>query len=76
MNQEVSYPTRSLRFLKSGHQAHESLPTETLGEEHSHIRLNIIIAGAGLGGLAAAVALARTGHSVRIFEQAPALAEV
>ncbi|KAK4905080.1 hypothetical protein LTR49_025573 [Elasticomyces elasticus] len=40
------------------------------------VKLDIIIAGAGLGGLATAIALARSGHSVRVFEQAPALAEV
>ncbi len=32
--------------------------------------LKITIAGAGIGGLAAAVALARDGHSVRVLEQA------
>ncbi|MGH7090059.1 MAG: FAD-dependent monooxygenase [Stellaceae bacterium] len=39
-------------------------------------RYDILIAGAGLGGLAAASTLAQAGHRVRIFEQAPALAEV
>ena len=37
---------------------------------------NILIAGAGLGGLAAAGCLLKAGHDVRIFEQAPALGEV
>jgi salicylate hydroxylase len=32
--------------------------------------------GAGLGGLATAVALARRGHTVEILEQASALGEV
>ncbi len=32
-------------------------------------RLNIAIAGAGIGGLAAATLLARAGHSVRVFDQ-------
>ena len=36
----------------------------------------ILIAGAGLGGLAAALALLRDGHDVTVFEQAPALGEV
>ncbi len=36
----------------------------------------IIIAGAGLGGLAAASCLMQAGHEVEIYEQAPALAEV
>jgi salicylate hydroxylase len=42
----------------------------------SPISLNILVAGAGLGGLASAVALARRGHKVTIFEQAPELGEV
>lgn len=42
----------------------------------SPISLNILIAGAGLGGLASAVALARRGHKVTVFEQASVLGEV
>ena len=38
--------------------------------------MRILIAGAGIAGLAAALALARKGHAVRIIEQAPALEEV
>lgn len=37
---------------------------------------SVHIAGAGLGGLAAALALSSVGASVRVFEQAPALGEV
>jgi salicylate hydroxylase len=37
---------------------------------------DILIAGAGLGGLTAALALIRRGHRVRVFEQASALREV
>lgn len=36
----------------------------------------ILIAGAGLGGLAAASCLMKAGHTVEIYEQAPKLAEV
>ncbi|MDH4191271.1 MAG: FAD-dependent monooxygenase [Betaproteobacteria bacterium] len=36
----------------------------------------ILIAGAGLGGLAAASCLMKAGHDVEIYEQAPALGEV
>jgi salicylate hydroxylase len=36
----------------------------------------IAVIGAGVGGLAAAVALAQRGARVQVFEQAPALAEV
>ncbi len=38
--------------------------------------LKITIAGAGIGGLAAGIALARNGHSVRIAESAPEISEV
>lgn len=38
--------------------------------------LNIAVIGAGIGGLAAALALLRFGHRVRVFEQAPQLGEV
>ncbi len=37
---------------------------------------HLIIAGGGIGGLTAALALARTGHRVTVLEQAAALAEV
>lgn len=39
-------------------------------------RLKVLIAGAGLGGLAAAASLAKKGFEVRVFEQAPQLGEV
>ena len=39
-------------------------------------RCRILIAGAGIGGLAAASCLMKAGHQVEIYEQAPELAEV
>jgi salicylate hydroxylase len=39
-------------------------------------KYDILIAGAGLGGLAAASCLMKAGHRVRVFEQAPKLEEV
>ena len=39
-------------------------------------RLRIAIIGAGLGGLAAAIGIARAGHIVTVLEQAPLLGEV
>lgn len=44
--------------------------------DQAKIKLSIIIAGAGIGGLAAAIALRRRGHSVIVFEKAPELGEV
>lgn len=38
--------------------------------------LNIIIAGAGMGGLSAAVALRQAGHHVHVYERAPELAPI
>ena len=38
--------------------------------------MDIIIVGAGIGGLAAAAALLQRGHKVRVFEQSPQLSEV
>ena len=40
------------------------------------LRLDIVIVGAGLGGLAAAATLLQRGHRVRVAEQSPVLGEV
>ena len=40
------------------------------------VRQKILIAGAGLGGLAAASCLLKAGHDVEVYEQAPQLGEV
>ena len=42
----------------------------------AELKLQIAIIGAGLGGLAAAIGIARAGHKVTILEQASALGEV
>jgi 2-polyprenyl-6-methoxyphenol hydroxylase-like FAD-dependent oxidoreductase len=36
----------------------------------------VLIVGGGIGGLAAAIGLSRTGHEVRVFERAPRISEV
>ena len=36
----------------------------------------VLIAGGGIGGLAAALALVRQGFSVKVFEQAPEIGEI
>lgn len=66
--QTPSYPSNCLAFLNS--------PPTVQPSQTAHVSLNIIIVGAGLGGLATAIALASTGHTVTIYEQAPQLGEV
>lgn len=39
-------------------------------------KARILVVGAGIGGLTVAIALARNGHEVSVFEQAPVLGEV
>lgn len=39
-------------------------------------QFHVAIVGAGLGGLAAAIGIAKAGHKVTILEQAPELGEV
>jgi len=45
-------------------------------EKDEMAKHKILIAGAGLGGLAAASCLMKAGHDVEVYEQAPALGEV
>lgn len=63
-----TYPSNCLAFLNEQ-------PIGSL-DDASHIRLNIIVVGAGLGGLATAISLASSGHTVTVYEQACELGEV
>lgn len=78
----TTYPTRSLEFLRRLNAAcNDKVQGEqgVLGPSKTpwaKTTLKIVIVGAGLGGLSAAVALARSGHSVEVLEQAAALGEV
>ncbi|SPO05579.1 probable 2-polyprenyl-6-methoxyphenol hydroxylase and related FAD-dependent oxidoreductases [Cephalotrichum gorgonifer] len=67
-----SYPTGSLDFLHALHNGKE----QHEGIAPSAVTLDVMIVGAGLGGLSTAIALARKGHRVRVFEQAAKLGEV
>jgi salicylate hydroxylase len=67
------HPTRSLQFLQklsSNGSNHESPPLQ------AKMKLQVIIVGGGLGGLACAIALARRGHTITVLEQATQLGEV
>ncbi|KFY25049.1 hypothetical protein V491_01919 [Pseudogymnoascus sp. VKM F-3775] len=66
------HPTRSLQFLDelNGEPANLKVSLE------AKVKLNIIVVGAGLGGLACAIALARQGHKVVVYEQTVVLGEV
>lgn len=81
-SQTASYPTGSLDFLvklRREQQQEEAMRQASSlinGERHSKLQLKIVIVGAGLGGLAAAIALLRKGHQVTVVEQAPSLGEV
>ncbi|RKL31235.1 hypothetical protein BFJ72_g11252 [Fusarium proliferatum] len=71
----VAYPSRSTNLLERLHQTAEH-PNGNGYLPGSQVKLQILIVGAGLGGLATAVALARKGHEVTVLEQAATLGEV
>jgi salicylate hydroxylase len=68
-----THPTRSLQFLEKLNTSENSSSIPPL---EAKVKLRIIVVGAGLGGLACAIALARRGHEVVVLEQAAELGEV
>ncbi|KAK7183731.1 salicylate hydroxylase [Paraphaeosphaeria sporulosa] len=71
----LTYPSQSLQFLKSLN-ARRTNPKVAEPVLQAHLKFDIVVVGAGLGGLAVAIALARRGHSVQVLEQSSVLAEV
>jgi len=83
ISQETSYPSNSLNFLNRLTSlpipppplTPEPTPSESPPSQ-TCTPLNIIISGAGLGGLATAIALRIRGHAITVFEKAASLDEV
>ena len=72
------YPSNVLNFLRKLRKSPslQNGSNSNTGPLQAKVCLRIVIVGAGLGGLATSIALARRGHSVVVLEQAQQLAEV
>lgn len=69
----TTYPSQSLRFLE---KLRDEPSIDNNDPDQARVKLNVIVVGAGLGGLALAIALARRGHTVQVLEKATKLGEV
>ncbi|KZM27190.1 oxidoreductase [Ascochyta rabiei] len=75
----TSYPSRLVRFLRkldTDETSRDQALFDRTNPTPARVRLNVVIVGAGLGGLVLDIALGRRGHWVRILEQAPKLGEI
>lgn len=70
-----SHPEQQISHLNHG--ANKASITAThFTMPNASISLNVLVVGAGLGGLAAGLALQTDGHKVTIIDSAPQFAEV
>lgn len=58
------------RIMKQIQQTH-NLASDNMASSRTLENLNVLVIGAGFGGLASAIELARRGAKVRVFESAP-----
>lgn len=62
--------------MTSNTRVHPNIPVKSQLKRDAFTRLDVIVVGAGLGGVGAAIALQLAGHNVTIFEAANEIAEV
>ncbi|KAJ6020092.1 hypothetical protein N7499_003383 [Penicillium canescens] len=68
-----TYPSNCLEFAKPFSSSVTDSPDYL---QSAKVPLNILLVGAGLGGLATAIALTQSGHKVTVYERTPVLGEV
>ncbi|OQD66699.1 hypothetical protein PENPOL_c004G08390 [Penicillium polonicum] len=68
-----TYPSNCLEFAKIFLAPETQVSDQA---EKAKVPLNILLVGAGLGGLATAIALSQSGHKVTVYEQTSVLGEV
>lgn len=70
----TEYPSKSMDLFRR--ISNGTIDSTTASSNQAVVPLQVIVVGAGLGGLATSVALARRGHRVTVLEQAKELREV
>ncbi|KAF2164138.1 hypothetical protein M409DRAFT_25485 [Zasmidium cellare ATCC 36951] len=77
MPKHTPFPTGAWNYVQQAERDETGeRPDDYEHPSEAPIRLKVAIVGAGVGGLATAVALRRDGHEVHVYEDAPALSEL